>query len=330
SYLALWGIYRATKGYPRKIINLCHQCLLAMIIQNRIMVDWFMVRSCANRSLIYKEKKKFDLLRFVLLPIFALFIFMMIYNNNIVFDLINFRKANKNEIKKTELPILEQEKKTIKSFVKEPFNAKLYSFTSLIENDLSTDFFAFWENEKKRENIKIKRPEKLGDISIKPGETLGELIHRIYGEFNPILLKAVLNLNPNVHYVNQVQINETIIFPAIIAKVQPVSKKAFWIEIDRKYSLIEAIDFFRFFPKGLPPVRLIPYWNKEEGLVFSVVLKEYFFDEYKAKIKLQEMPDIFSLKKKVVSLWNGDNLYFADPFYLPGTITTAYLRESRN
>ncbi len=34
-YPALVAIYRATGGYPRKIINLCHQCILAMIIQNK-------------------------------------------------------------------------------------------------------------------------------------------------------------------------------------------------------------------------------------------------------------------------------------------------------
>ena len=47
---ALYGIYRATGGYPRKIVHLCHQCLLAVIIQNRTRAGWALVRSCAHRD----------------------------------------------------------------------------------------------------------------------------------------------------------------------------------------------------------------------------------------------------------------------------------------
>ena len=46
----LWAVYRATGGYPRKIVHLCHQCLLAVIIQNRSRAGWSLVRSCAKRA----------------------------------------------------------------------------------------------------------------------------------------------------------------------------------------------------------------------------------------------------------------------------------------
>ncbi|MDA3833865.1 MAG: AAA family ATPase [Spirochaetales bacterium] len=49
SYPALWAIYRATGGYPRKIINLCHQIILTLIIQNRFRVSRSLVRACAKR-----------------------------------------------------------------------------------------------------------------------------------------------------------------------------------------------------------------------------------------------------------------------------------------
>jgi general secretion pathway protein A len=46
TYPALWAIYRATGGYPRKIITLCHRIMLGMIIRNRSRAGWFLVRSC--------------------------------------------------------------------------------------------------------------------------------------------------------------------------------------------------------------------------------------------------------------------------------------------
>lgn len=46
---ALWMIYRISGGYPRKIINLCHQSILAMIIQNRSKCGYMLLSACARR-----------------------------------------------------------------------------------------------------------------------------------------------------------------------------------------------------------------------------------------------------------------------------------------
>ena len=49
TFPALWAIYRISGGYPRKIINLCHQSILSMIIQNRIKSGYILVNTCARR-----------------------------------------------------------------------------------------------------------------------------------------------------------------------------------------------------------------------------------------------------------------------------------------
>jgi general secretion pathway protein A len=53
SLFSFWGfvaIYLATKGYPRKIVFLCHQVVLKMIIREKDSAGWFLVRSCISRS----------------------------------------------------------------------------------------------------------------------------------------------------------------------------------------------------------------------------------------------------------------------------------------
>ncbi|MBW2177557.1 MAG: AAA family ATPase [Deltaproteobacteria bacterium] len=50
TYPAMWAIFRATRGYPRKIVNLCHRSMLTMIIQNRTKANWFLVQSCMKRA----------------------------------------------------------------------------------------------------------------------------------------------------------------------------------------------------------------------------------------------------------------------------------------
>ncbi|MCK4824289.1 AAA family ATPase, partial [bacterium] len=49
SFLALLSIYRASRGYPRTIINLCHGIILSLIIQNRSKAGWSTAESCAKR-----------------------------------------------------------------------------------------------------------------------------------------------------------------------------------------------------------------------------------------------------------------------------------------
>lgn len=57
TFPALWAIYRATGGYPRKIIHLCHQCLLAMIVDGRKKVDSLAVRTCLKGMTFIRKRR---------------------------------------------------------------------------------------------------------------------------------------------------------------------------------------------------------------------------------------------------------------------------------
>ena len=49
SLFSFWGlaaIYLATGGYPRKVVFLCHQVILKMIIRGKKKAGWFLVGSC--------------------------------------------------------------------------------------------------------------------------------------------------------------------------------------------------------------------------------------------------------------------------------------------
>lgn len=58
SLAGLWAIYRITGGYPRKIITLCHQVVLALIIQNRSKAGRTLVKVCAKRNSPAQINKK--------------------------------------------------------------------------------------------------------------------------------------------------------------------------------------------------------------------------------------------------------------------------------
>jgi general secretion pathway protein A len=57
SPLGFLGMYRATGGFPRKIIHLCHQILLTLIIKNQSRAGWFLVKVCARATFNPKRRR---------------------------------------------------------------------------------------------------------------------------------------------------------------------------------------------------------------------------------------------------------------------------------
>jgi general secretion pathway protein A len=51
------AIYIATGGYPRKVVFLCHQVILKMIIREKKKAGWFLVRNCRSemKSPLYRK-----------------------------------------------------------------------------------------------------------------------------------------------------------------------------------------------------------------------------------------------------------------------------------
>ncbi|NPV04065.1 MAG: AAA family ATPase [Syntrophaceae bacterium] len=55
---ALAAIYLATGGVPRKVVMLCHQVILAMIVRNRSRAGWRLVQSCLRNRASYRRRRR--------------------------------------------------------------------------------------------------------------------------------------------------------------------------------------------------------------------------------------------------------------------------------
>jgi general secretion pathway protein A len=55
---ALAAIYMATGGVPRKVVMLCHQVILAMIVRNRSRAGWFLVQSCLRSRASRRRRRR--------------------------------------------------------------------------------------------------------------------------------------------------------------------------------------------------------------------------------------------------------------------------------
>jgi hypothetical protein len=159
-----------------------------------------------------------------------------------------------------------------------------------------------------------KYPSILGQVAVKRLETLGGMIQKIYGVYDLRYLDFVKKANPHLNNPDNIDVDDVISFPTIPAKDKPFKENAWWIEIGEKDNLEAAFNLIRSYPKDAPPVRLIPYWDNLLGLKFSVLLKEYFFIETFAINRLNELPPLIASKGKILSKWDENTVFFANPF----------------
>jgi len=304
TYPALLAIYRYTGGYPRKIINLCHQCILAIIIQNRIRAGWFLVRSCAGRSLPGPHKKWSLATVLVIIGLIAVTVMAVLMPDKLMI----LTKSRPEELKTANIrntpPVL-----NAREVSKEPDQEK---HQSVVVNSV--------QKESNKNTPVIKSPPPvLGSVALRRKETLWKLIEKVYGVVDPHVinsqyLKSVTDVNSHIDNPNRIEAAKLITLPAIPVKVKPSKSDIWWVKIEEKETLEESINLLRFYPKDAPPIRIVPYWSSLSGLKFAVLLRELFDDEASARTQLNNLPQAIANRGKILCSWDKDAVFFADPY----------------
>lgn len=357
--LGLWAVYRATGGYPRKIMHLCHQCLLAVIIQNRRRAGWPLVRSCGRRAGASQANRGFR-------PVLAAGLFLALAAAVVLlapipglqlagqwmsdssrhdqsepksnpYERMNTDRQEaadpirnpssspavpavdpKNEAIAASEPASENGPNLAPTKVSGPNSAKVAAemekptvhFTGK-ETDASATADA---SQTAAPAGQTKPPEFLGTVVLQNRETLWRLVEKVYGVFEEDYLQSIRRANPQIRNPKRVEVGVGIRVPAIPAEVEPPQSRTWWIRLEQKAGLNEAIDVLRSHPEELPPIRVLPHWDPEEGLAFSILLRERFTDSSAAELELERLETSSRVKAELVTDWRPDTLFYADPY----------------
>ena len=326
SFPALCVIYGTTKGYPRRIINLCHRIILTLIIQNRSRVGWSTARSCAKRVFPAQAKRWQSVRVGSLICILALMMLLGLNHGRSIIP--KFWQAH------DQIKAIAEEKSSMTQVVSLPIKARprpetiknssqILPVTTAVapvrerdegplENVADNDL-----EEKPTSSIEVTVQEKklpgiLGQLTLSKKETLGEMIQKVYGIYNNQYLKSVTETNQPIN-PDRLPPGQVIRFPAIPLDISPSSLNFYWIEITRKERLEDAYLFIRNNPSDLYPARIIPCWNGREGLIFLVVYKEYFKHKDSALNILKELPSGLASEAKILNRWDSDTIFFSNP-----------------
>ncbi|RLC10554.1 MAG: hypothetical protein DRI57_20225, partial [Deltaproteobacteria bacterium] len=322
TYPGLWAIYRATRGYPRKIVSLCHRAILAMIIQNRSKVDWFIARSCAQRGFssgagrgkhdpAFKARRRSRFLAYV--SIFLLWFTALAVTFGGIPDRLKLLVTRPLRSQHTKEQVTVRQDTEIAPSEKNEQKTQRKS----TEHEDCPKTNDVWGDIRPASEI----PKMLGQLTIKQGETLEELIHKVYGSSHMKYQEAVIAANAHIENPNRLSIGERVVFPAM--PLESVQQDGWWLELGSADTLEAAMkssgkiasELFRSFPDDPPGVRLLSYWNRQNGMKFALILEAYFSDEISARDRLNGLRTSPGLDGKILSFRGEGTVFLTEPYF---------------
>jgi general secretion pathway protein A len=331
---ALIAIYVASRGYPRKIINLCHRCILTMIIQSRPSVDLFLARTCIRRVFPHRSRRIKRLALSVGIPLLLLAIGMA------AIDIRHLRLSAqtdasltdpqssrstvsypKIDVKPEPLPAPTTAQSVASDSPAPPVSPPAAPVVQPVSGDTApgiADLAASLQTAVPATVTnppRLETPHELGQITIMPNENLYGLLENIYGDVSSALFESLLRANPLITDPNLVQVGQMVRIPAIAADVRPFDDPVWWISVAHRRSLEDTCALLRSLTGNARQVRIVSYWTPQNGIQFELLLNRFFVDPLTARIALENLPTALSQESRIVSIWSPEAVFYRDPFF---------------
>ncbi len=291
-------IWRHTAGYPRRIISLCHQIILALIVQSRGQATASLVRACARRTTMERPRRPFPIVATAVLAlgiIFAVTSYYSMGDRNLLGE-VSARIGGYFSTP-PEIPAAPRGE-TAPPLAVEPGREEAQRKTE--EKTLPAP--------PERGGRDRQLPSSLGVMTIDRDETVSHVLYFVYGTLSNKLLNEVARANPGLADLNLVRTGGRINLPAVPFAVAPPEEKPYLVEVAAAAGLAEAKRLIK--DQRLPPARLLPYFDNRRGLVYAVILKETFYDDLTAKKVLETLPSPFSSTGRIIGKWDKDTIFF--------------------
>jgi len=339
---ALWAVYRATGGYPRKIMMLGHQILLKMIVEDRKRADWSLVRSCIKDTAPVRPVVK--TWRLALVPACIAFAALVLG--------LTFEKPSTwltRAVQESGITALyrgapgpgtpavepavdgdgkgqvlrEASLENLPATAPSAGDVPRDSSTGLKEDPrgtaekpsarLALDMPAVPIPPPSAASLREKEiPESLGRITVKKKNACMQVLRQLYGSSAETHLEGLSKANVKFKDISKVKVGDTIRFPALPAPSRPDQHAAYWVQLVEMETLEDAYEYVNHYTARVARTRILPFWSREGGLRFSVLLGEGFNHEGSARRAMRNLPQKIAASAEIVSDWGEGTVFFAD------------------
>lgn len=340
-----WGmvaIYLATRGYPRKVVSLCHQILLMLIIRGRNKAGYILVRNCINDmySPLFRRIRRIALSAalvlcagvFIVQAPVTIDFYKQLSVSQIVSQtqqLLSTSEVPVPAAKRTAdaLPsITSQNQQTHPNQVTPAIdsasppvlsinsNSSIQQISSAPNPSEATETLppSTQSNVSENKAQVIKMPDFLGVLTMKKGRTLLRTIDNIYGDINPEIMEKVNKANPRLTDQNKIPAGQNINLPCIPATIMPVKNGNFIVMLAKGKNIKIMYDLFHrnTYKNTLPPMLFFPFWNSREGMTFAIILDRSFNNDQAAREAINNLPASIAKKAQIISHWDEKSVFF--------------------
>jgi general secretion pathway protein A len=310
------AIYLATHGYPRKVITLCHQVVLAMIIQNRTQAGWFPVRTCAARLASADATWRSRSLRWapaMLITLAALLIFLAIrpLTNGSIKSPSVFEK---NTLQTSPLPqeaaqpTPQEASRKMSAAPEASPQSPSPSIQEARQKKQVTEYAA--SGPVLQDAARQEKPKLLGKLTIKNGRTIWWMLNDFYGAYEEGIFRSVAQANPHIRNLSRVSAGETIHLPALSGGKSPLLPGKYFVQILTSRNLENIYEYYRTYKEEVSSLKFLPYWNPRQGVLFSIILKDGAPDEASARQIITRLPAALATEAGVLKNFEPDTVFF--------------------
>ncbi len=326
---AIRAIYRITGGYPRKIINLCHHCILGLIVKDAKRVDRSLVLATARRNLmpISPVLKAAPWLATGAVLAAALAVFLVVVPGAFRLEGRRIAKmiptsAVSRPATRDPLPEAEPEAAIGSDAVKLPPDPPSVN-ESLSRPEPTGQTVA------EAESHAGDLPASIGKIRVRRNDTLADLIGTVYGTFNPGLLKRVLDFNPDIRNPDTIRVGQQVSFPAVSVACDPPALEACWIKIANAPTLSTAVEMLERLARLNPvPLQLLVSWNQQRGLAYEILVRGYFESTGASDSTIDQLVTFPGQEPECITGWPRETVFFSNPYESPFRFTASYQPQS--
>lgn len=270
----LWAVYLETGGYPRKIVSVCHQVLLMMIIRGRRRAGWHLVRSSITEGSGPGLKR---------IAWTSLGILLLAAGLSFAFFFMN----------KTDHAAATSKPERLVSGI-----------------NLKADLSAGPALSAKSASIPREASEDLGAITIRKKMTLWRVMDNIYGDTGMDISRRLIAANPAIKNIHNTSVGDVVRVPWIEEKACPLDEATRIIFLESGQTL-EPI-YYSFIEKrslpDMPAIRFLSFRSKKEGRRFAIALDRRFDGLEEATRAVGALPAGLASSARVVSQWEADTM----------------------
>lgn len=275
SFFAYFALFYYTRGYPRKIIHLCHHIILGLIVEDQSRAGFFFVRTCAKKVFL-SSPKKIGLLPVciaVVLGIAALFLYD-------IPDFVTFKKEVLTEsagIEPVPAPVPKVQEKALDSTPNTAFALDTAAPLPALSSSL------IHSDNKIQTSGLVPSKEVYGYIEVTRNFTLSYLVELVYGTFHPQYLSLLLARNTHIENPNFLQPGTRLEFPVIKKTIKAKYMNQFCVVLSRMEDFKSAFAWAAGFKNMSDTARLIHKTDKNGNFIYFVIVNRYFKTLEKAR-----------------------------------------------